>query len=779
MIQGISSWMPKSTITYEGDCSLSQDFEGALLDVDHNRNTVVLEGTGGTFEARRSSEDEKDLLSDMPNILVSSSDFTLMNGGGGTGGDRAGVSFTQSLQSDTSGVDVMCSVRNEPTSAEWLHLMTSMKIGPINIQSQNVVMPKFQYMLAAATSPLMNVETLTYLNQGQSYDLRLKRLNCSELNQQEQLYKSIVRVVFHERRLQYIEKEQLDSWKHMRPGERIIDIDIPLSYGLVDVNIDPQQLNSVEFVWDPMKETGVFIKVHCISTEFTAKKHGGEKGVPFRLQVETYTHFLPDGYSTSTLDSKMLLHCASCQIKVFKPKGADRKHKRDRDRFARLSQSEKEKFQPSYDYTILTEIPVEQVLVYLEHVNKNSSTMNNLQHSKQQLNKPDQIMQSLPGQSVLSDCALTVTPNITDTKFSHSNFDNCMRTLPQPQLTPQFCGFPGQATTSQFNSPHRCHNYNSTHLLSSASSLEEWEDESEDISTFDADEVGRWLVNQRFKNYVRLLQNFSGADLLRLSRDDLIQICGLADGIRLNNALQSKNVRPKLTLYVSLEQPKGLSSLKKSHSWNLDSGVFSSPIDSPDMSPSYHSSRCMAPAMASRSTRTNTDLETSRALVRAVSVGSILSKRGTVPDKQRINAPQFPVQQLQQAAAITNNNVPASGISNKRQFTGTDDDDTFAEAYKKHCMGEQESCSQQLYHALFLEQTTYHHLMEKLAMLLSIKIGLISQISIKGPSSIHVIVTDEVVKNLADQSRYLMTINPCEDYTGRYQILLKSTTELQ
>lgn len=31
-----------------------------------------------------------------------------------------------------------------------------------------------------------------------------------------------------------------------------------------------------------------------------------------------------------------------------------------------------------------------------------------------------------------------------------------------------------------------------------------------------------------------------GADLLRLNRDDLIQICGLADGIRLNNALQSK-----------------------------------------------------------------------------------------------------------------------------------------------------------------------------------------------------------------------------------------------
>lgn len=32
----------------------------------------------------------------------------------------------------------------------------------------------------------------------------------------------------------------------------------------------------------------------------------------------------------------------------------------------------------------------------------------------------------------------------------------------------------------------------------------------------------------------------SGADILRLTRDDLIQICGLADGIRLFNALHSK-----------------------------------------------------------------------------------------------------------------------------------------------------------------------------------------------------------------------------------------------
>jgi transcription factor CP2-like protein len=56
-----------------------------------------------------------------------------------------------------------------------------------------------------------------------------------------------------------------------------------------------------------MKEVGVYIKVNCISTEFTPKKHGGEKGVPFRIQIETYV----DG----ACDTKAL-HAAACQIKV-------------------------------------------------------------------------------------------------------------------------------------------------------------------------------------------------------------------------------------------------------------------------------------------------------------------------------------------------------------------------------------------------------------------------------------------------------------------------------
>lgn len=41
---------------------------------------------------------------------------------------------------------------------------------------------------------------------------------------------------------------------------------------------------------------------------------------------------------------------------VFKPKGADRKQKTDREKMEKRTAHEKEKYQPSYDTTVLTEV---------------------------------------------------------------------------------------------------------------------------------------------------------------------------------------------------------------------------------------------------------------------------------------------------------------------------------------------------------------------------------------------------------------------------------------
>lgn len=75
------------------------------------------------------------------------------------------------------------------------------------------------------------------------------------------LFQSTIRICFHERRLQYTEREQMLAWQRARPGERLLEVDVPLSYGMVDVCQPSPSSNSVEFMWDPTKEVGVYIKV--------------------------------------------------------------------------------------------------------------------------------------------------------------------------------------------------------------------------------------------------------------------------------------------------------------------------------------------------------------------------------------------------------------------------------------------------------------------------------------------------------------------------------------
>uniref|UniRef100_A0A8D0ELR7 Transcription factor CP2 n=1 Tax=Strix occidentalis caurina TaxID=311401 RepID=A0A8D0ELR7_STROC len=333
-------------------------------------------------------------------------------------------------------------------------------------ENENKILP-FQYVLCAATSPAVKLhdETLTYLNQGQSYEIRMldnrKIGELPEIN--GKLVKSIFRVVFHDRRLQYTEHQQLEGWRWNRPGDRILDIDIPMSVGIIDPRANPTQLNTVEFLWDPSKRTSVFIQVHCISTEFTMRKHGGEKGVPFRVQIDTFKENENGEYTEH-------LHSASCQIKVFKPKGADRKQKTDREKMEKRTPHEKEKYQPSYETTILTECSPWPEITYVN-------------------NAPS------PGFN-----------------SSHSSFSIGE----------------GRGTRHSPEPPHPGH-------------------------------FGLDCVTLSF-----LMFKTVGADLLKLTREDVIQICGPADGIRLFNALKGRMVRPRLTIYVCQESQQ-LRDLQQKH----------------------------------------------------------------------------------------------------------------------------------------------------------------------------------------------------------------------
>ncbi|XP_063116501.1 upstream-binding protein 1 isoform X3 [Cavia porcellus] len=317
--------------------------------------------------------------------------------------------------------------------------------------------PPFQYVMCAATSPAVKLhdETLTYLNQ-----------------------------------------------------------DIPMSVGIIDTRTNPSQLNAVEFLWDPAKRTSAFIQVHCISTEFTPRKHGGEKGVPFRIQVDTFKQNENGEYTDH-------LHSASCQIKVFKPKGADRKQKTDREKMEKRTAHEKEKYQPSYDTTILTEMRLEPIIEdAVEHEQKKSS--------KRTL--PADYGDSLAKRGSCSPWPDAPTAYVNNSPSPAPTFTSSQQST---------CSVPDSNSSSPNHQGDGVSQVSGEQIQPSATTQE----------------TQQWLLKNRFSSYTRLFSNFSGADLLKLTKEDLVQICGAADGIRLYNSLKSRSVRPRLTIYVCQERP--------------------------------------------------------------------------------------------------------------------------------------------------------------------------------------------------------------------------------
>ncbi|XP_017280634.1 upstream-binding protein 1 isoform X3 [Kryptolebias marmoratus] len=482
--------------------------------------------------------------------------------------------------------------------------------------------PPFQYVLCAATSPAVKIqdETLTYLNQGQSYEIRLldnrKAGELPELN--NKMVKSTVRVVFHDRRLQYTEHQQLEGWKWNRPGDRLLDIDIPMSVGIVEPKTHPSQLNAAEFLWDMNKRTSVFVQVHCISTEFTPRKHGGEKGVPFRIQLDTFAQGDSGEYTEH-------LHSASCQIKVFKPKGADRKQKTDREKMEKRTPQEKEKYQPSYDTTILSETRLEPIIEDSgDHELKKSSKRTLPADCGDSLAKrgscspwPDAAYAST---TQAASPSFTSTPLSTYTTSSVLDSDS---SSPNHQADPGVLGVLG-----------------SSEQLSPAASIQDTQ---------------KWLLKNRFSSYARLFSHFSGSDLLKLTRDDLVQICGAADGIRLFNALKSRSVRPRLTVYVCQESPQ----------------------ESP-----------------------------------------LLERHCTIENGEH-----------------------------------------------------RSSTSLHVYHALYLEELTAAELIRKMASVCGIPLGTINQVYRQGPTGIHILLSDQMVYNLSDESCFLISTVKDEFGEGLHLIM--------
>lgn len=62
-----------------------------------------------------------------------------------------------------------------------------------------------------------------------------------------------------------------------------------------------------------------------------------------------------------------------------------------------------------------------------------------------------------------------------------------------------------------------------------------------------------WMISNRFGNLLNVFINYTTNDLLRLSKEDMISLCGAPDGIRCFNMAHNIQIKPKLTIFVTFQ----------------------------------------------------------------------------------------------------------------------------------------------------------------------------------------------------------------------------------
>ncbi|XP_065053432.1 transcription factor CP2-like isoform X1 [Rhopilema esculentum] len=427
------------------------------------------------------------------------------------------------FKSDDGFVETVTDISHHFSQPKFQSVQGNISIAEVKTQDvpRSPSPPRFALILKAPTSPgrKINEETLTYLNQAQSYEILLQCI--SGLPASEQFLQGVIRLGFHDRKYQVIESEKFDEWSANHPNERLLEIDVPMCGGIHEISNNSQYSNFIDFKWDRKSDTRLFFKINCVSSEFTKGKSGGESGIPLRLQIDIYS-------SNELSSEETSLTSAGCQIKVFKPKGADRKLKSEKQKHENLPQEELISLQSSNEVTVLKELePLESSLTRASPPSVSSS---GFQGDASWLS---------PCSSMFSQLQLT---------------GNIASSTPMQQQQQQL--------------QHQQQNSQAPKII--AESQAAIAQVQKLVSESTVEETQNWLTINRFNNFVGIFTNFKGSDLLVLTRSDLIQLCGPADGIRLHNALQARASRPLLTIYVSPEWRQSDTGMKEYHAIFLE-----------------------------------------------------------------------------------------------------------------------------------------------------------------------------------------------------------------
>ena len=371
------------------------------------------------------------------------------------------------------------------------------------------IISSFQFVLNAlpSSSSKINEDTTTYLNQGQPYEIKfhinnkIKNENHSLKSFDETLpttYRSVIRLCFWDKTLQTQEHELMQKWSNEYQSTTLFDIDMNLTYGILSIIRSKQIPNAVEIVWDSSTTTSAFIRFKCTSTDFANKRHGGEKGIPLRIQIDTYHEH--------NLDQIEYIHSCCCRIQLFRLKGAQRKNKADKMKLDKLNIDQRRHYQPTCEYTILQSCSKSSLYTMnLLSLSQSSDDLFDVSNTPSNFDDNQSIKTTQQLDEIESKDQNSV---IGDLSLSLSNMKS---------YSPQFSNMPTKLTI---------------HSTS--------------------DDVLNWLNNNNFSSVINRFQYYSGFDLFRLTKDDLRQICHNDDAIsiRLYNQLNQTLIYPLKILYI-------------------------------------------------------------------------------------------------------------------------------------------------------------------------------------------------------------------------------------
>lgn len=182
---------------------------------------------------------------------------------------------------------------------------------------------KIKCLLKAATSPSQRTEedTLTYLNQGQTY--------CIKLSAKPGQYRSSLAIrLLHGKSISALIPQDLQSWERTSPNRSLIEIDKLASNQITQVRRVSKD-GVVAFSWKTSASTNnsavLAFRVNCLSTDFATHRRG-EKGAFLQLELMTAT-----GAGGQQQMTHKPVDVSTCLIKVFKG-GAERRLKQDQEK---------------------------------------------------------------------------------------------------------------------------------------------------------------------------------------------------------------------------------------------------------------------------------------------------------------------------------------------------------------------------------------------------------------------------------------------------------------